>query len=61
MNAEECLKVAFNTDVRAAASPMARERNDCRWTLDAFRASGYLTRITAERSARAGQSVSSYA
>jgi len=61
VDAETCLKDAFSTDVR----PMIRE-----WTLakglpadpmDAFRQSGYLERITAERSQRKTAPNSSYA
>ncbi len=61
VDAETCLRDAFSTDVR----PMIRE-----WTeqkglpadpMDAFRKSGYLEKITAQRKERNMAAVSSYA
>jgi L-rhamnose isomerase/sugar isomerase len=61
VDAETCLKDAFSTDVR----PIIREWADSKGLpadpMDAFRQSGYLERISAERGARNMASVSSYA
>jgi L-rhamnose isomerase/sugar isomerase len=61
VDAENCLKDAFSTDVR----PMIREWSNGRGLpenpLEAFRQSGYLERITAERAERNSAGVSSYA
>ncbi|HZP16870.1 MAG TPA: TIM barrel protein [Terriglobales bacterium] len=61
IRAESLLQDAFNTDVR----PLLREWRDSKGLppdpLGAFLDSGYLERITKERSARNSQSVSSYA
>ncbi|MEO8026373.1 MAG: TIM barrel protein [Bryobacteraceae bacterium] len=61
VDAEECLKDAFATDVR----PMIREWCESKGLpadpLDAFRQSGYLDRVTPERQERNMASVSSYA
>src|SRR5215469_9484620 len=59
--AESLLQDAFQTDVR----PAIREWRDTKRLphdpLGAFRASGYLERITQERAARNSQNISSYA
>lgn len=61
VDAEQCLKDAFATDVR----PMIREWRQSKGLpgdpMEAYRESGYLDRITAERGARNAAAVSSYA
>jgi len=61
MDAETCLRDAFSTDVR----PMIREWTESKGLpadpMKAFRESGYLERVTAERKERNLASVSSYA
>ena len=61
VDAENCLKDAFSTDVRPGHRRMGVSKGlpPIRWT--AFRQSGYLERITAERGARNMAAVSSYA
>ena len=59
--AEECLKAAFATDVRPALREWRRAKGVPEEPLKAFRASGYVERITSERSARNMGAVSSYA
>lgn len=61
VDAENCLKDAFSTDVRPAIREWAQARGLPADPLDAFRQSGYLERVTAERSARNLAAVSSYA
>ena len=61
IDAEECLKQAFFSGVEPVIREWRRSKGLPEDPLSAFRASGYLERITAERSTRAGQSVSSYA
>lgn len=61
VDAEECLKDAFATDVRPALRAWRRSRGLPEDPLAAFRASGYVERITEERQARTMQSSSSYA
>jgi L-rhamnose isomerase/sugar isomerase len=61
VDAEMCLKDAFSTDVRPAIREWAAARGLAADPLDAFRQSGYLERITAERSSRNLSTVSSYA
>ncbi len=61
VDAENCLKDAFSTDVRPAIRDWARARNLPEEPLAAFRASGYLERITAERSKKNAAGASSYA
>lgn len=61
VDAESCLKDAFSTDVRPAIKEWAWTRGLPDDPLQAFRESGYLERITAERGARNQASVSSYA
>jgi L-rhamnose isomerase/sugar isomerase len=61
IDAEVCLKDAFAADVRPAIRQWAAARGLPADPLDAFRQSGYLERITAERSARNLAAASSYA
>ena len=61
VDAEGCLKDAFSTDVRPAIREWAQSKGLPADPMDAFRQSGYLEGITAERSARNLASVSSYA
>jgi L-rhamnose isomerase/sugar isomerase len=61
VDAENCLKEAFSTDVRPAIRQWAESKGLPGNPLGAFRESGYLERITSERSARNRTSVSSYA
>lgn len=59
--AESLLQDAFNTDVRPAIQEWRDSKGLPRDPLKAFLESGYLERITKERSARNSQIVSSYA
>jgi L-rhamnose isomerase / sugar isomerase len=61
VDAETCLKEAFSTDVRPVIREWALSRGLPADPMDAFRQSGYLERITAERSQRNSSSDSSYA
>jgi L-rhamnose isomerase/sugar isomerase len=61
VDAEECLKIAFATDVRPAIREWAVSKGLPADPMDAFRQSGYLERITAERGQRNAAAVSSYA
>ncbi len=61
VKAESFLQDAFATDVRPAIQEWRRSKGVPINPLDAFRQSGYLERITQQRSARNSQSVSSYA
>ena len=61
VDAEACLKDAFSTDVRPAIREWALSKGLAAYPMDAFRQSGYLERITAERSQRAMAPDSSYA
>ena len=61
IDAEECLKSAFATDVRPAIRDWRKSKGLAENPLEAFRASGYLERATRERAARNRLSVSSYA
>jgi L-rhamnose isomerase / sugar isomerase len=61
VDAERCLTDAFATDVRGAVSSWAVARGLPADPLAAFRASGYLERVTDERRARNIASASSYA
>ena len=61
VDAENCLKDAFATDVRPAIREWAQTKGLPEYPLAAFRDSGYLERITSERSARNMASSSSYA
>jgi L-rhamnose isomerase/sugar isomerase len=60
VDAEECLKEAFATDVRPAIREWRRAHGLAENPLRAFRESGYTERVTAERGAVTA-SVSSYA
>jgi L-rhamnose isomerase/sugar isomerase len=61
VDAENCLKDAFSTDVRQAIREWAESRGLPADPLAAFRQSGYLERITAERQARNMAAEFSYA
>jgi L-rhamnose isomerase / sugar isomerase len=61
VDAETCLKDAFSTDVRPVIREWALSRGLPANPMDAFHQSGYLERITAERSLRKLSSDSSYA
>ncbi|MBZ5725837.1 MAG: TIM barrel protein [Acidobacteriia bacterium] len=61
VDAETCLKDAFATDVRPVIREWAQSRGLPADPMEAFRQSGYLERITAERSKRNAAAVSSYA
>ncbi len=61
IDAESCLKDAFSADVRPILREWAESKSLPADPLDAFRQSGYLERITAERSERNRAGASSYA
>ncbi len=61
IDAEECLKSAFSTDVRPAIREWRRSKGLAENPLEAFRGSGYLEKATRERAERNRLSVSSYA
>jgi L-rhamnose isomerase/sugar isomerase len=61
VDAETYLKDAFSTDVRPVVRDWAVSKGLPADPMDAFRQSGYLQRITSERSAKNAASVSSYA
>jgi L-rhamnose isomerase/sugar isomerase len=61
VDAESCLKDAFSTDVRPMIREWAISRGLPADPMDAFRQSGYLEGITAERSRKNMSAVSSYA
>ena len=61
VDAETCLKDAFATDVRPAIREWADSKGLPADPMDAFRQSGYLERITAERAQKNAAAVSSYA
>jgi L-rhamnose isomerase / sugar isomerase len=61
IDAEECLKAAFATDVRAVMREWRASKGLPVEPLPAFRASGYLGTITAERKERNRAAASSYA
>jgi len=61
VDAEECLKTAFATDVRPVIREWAESKGLPADPMDAFRQSGYLERITADRRQRNAAAVSSYA
>jgi L-rhamnose isomerase/sugar isomerase len=61
IDAEECLKNAFSTDVRPAIREWRKSKGLAEDPLSAFRASGYLEKATRERADRNRLSVSSYA
>jgi L-rhamnose isomerase/sugar isomerase len=55
------LQDAFATDVRPVIQEWRNTKGLPANTMEAFRQSGYLERITKERAARNSQNVSSYA
>ena len=61
IDAETCLRDAFSTDVRPVIREWAVSKGLAADPMDAFRQSGYLERITAERGAKNMSTVSSYA
>jgi L-rhamnose isomerase/sugar isomerase len=61
VNAESCLKDAFSSDVRPLIRDWAVSKGLPADPMEAFRQSGYLERITAERQAKNLASASSYA
>jgi L-rhamnose isomerase/sugar isomerase len=61
VDAENCLKDAFSTDVRPAIAEWRRSHGLAEDPLSTFRASGYLERITAQRAEKNRATVSSYA
>ena len=61
VDAENCLRDAFSTDVRPMIAEWAVSKGLAADPLAGFRQSGYLERISAERGARNLASVSSYA
>ncbi|HYI94235.1 MAG TPA: TIM barrel protein [Bryobacteraceae bacterium] len=61
IDAEECLKAAFYTDVRAVLVGWRRSKGLPDDPLAAFRESGYLARISTERAAGNAAAVTSYA
>ncbi len=61
MDAEECLKDAFSTDVRPAIREWRRAKGLAEDPMAAFRASGYIERATKERQAKNLGSISTYA
>jgi len=61
VDAEECLKDAFATDVRPAIREWAASKGLPADPMDAFRQSGYLERVTPLRRERNLSSVASYA
>ena len=61
VRAESCLQDAFKTDVRPAIVEWRKSKGLAADPLEAFRASGYLERITADRAARNATSVTAYA
>jgi L-rhamnose isomerase/sugar isomerase len=62
VDAEECLRSAFFADVRPILREWRRSKGLAEDPLAAFRQSGYLERITPERSVRnAGSEAASYA
>jgi L-rhamnose isomerase/sugar isomerase len=60
IDAEECLKSAFSTDVRPVVEEWRRGKGLAPNPLKAFRESGYLKRVIGERAGHA-QPVASYA
>src|ERR1035441_1129530 len=61
VDAESCLKDAFSTDVRPAIREWAVSKGLPADAMDAFRQSGYLEKITADRGAKNMSAISSYA
>jgi L-rhamnose isomerase/sugar isomerase len=61
VGAESLLQDAFATDVRPVVQEWRQSRGLPKDPMEAFRQSGYLERITKERSAKNSQNISSYA
>jgi L-rhamnose isomerase/sugar isomerase len=61
VDAENCLKDAFSSDVRPVIREWAESKGLPADPMDAFRQSGYLESVTADRSQRNMSAVSSYA
>ncbi|HVO98074.1 MAG TPA: TIM barrel protein [Bryobacteraceae bacterium] len=61
IDAEECLKTAFSTDVRPAIHEWRKSKGLAENPLEAFRSSGYQERAAKQRAERNRSSVSSYA
>ena len=61
IDAETCLKDAFSTDVRPVIREWSQSKGLPADPMDAFRQSGYLEKITAERAQKNAATVSSYA
>jgi L-rhamnose isomerase/sugar isomerase len=61
IRAEACLQDAFATDVRPAIAEWRASKGLPQDPMDAFRQSGYLERITAERGGRNSSGVTAYA
>ena len=61
VDAEECLRAAFYTDVRPAVREWRRTKGLPAEPLLAFRQSGYIERVTKERAGREVGTASSYA
>ncbi|MDZ4799565.1 MAG: TIM barrel protein [Bryobacteraceae bacterium] len=61
IDAEECLKDAFATDVRPVIREWRKSKGLAEDPMKAYRESGYAERITADRAARNMAAVSSYA
>lgn len=61
IQAESCLQDAFSTDVRPAIAEWRAAKGFPEDPMEAFRQSGYLERITAERSNRNPSGVTAYA
>ncbi len=61
VDAENCLKDAFSTDVRPVIREWAVSKGLPADAMDAFRQSGYLEKITAERGQKNMAAISSYA
>jgi L-rhamnose isomerase/sugar isomerase len=61
VDAESCLKDAFSTDVRPVIRDWAVSKGLPADPMDAFRQSGYLEKITAERGQKNMAAISSYA
>jgi L-rhamnose isomerase/sugar isomerase len=61
VDAESLLQDAFATDVRPMIQEWRTSKGLPQNPMQAFRDSGYLERITAERSARNAQAITSYA
>jgi len=61
IDAEECLKAAFGSDVRPAIREWRKSKGLAEEPLAAFRASGYTARAERERGAKNKGAVASYA